>query len=160
MKSNDRLDDATLASLYRAYLDARYRWGVGGKWQPVVIGKPLPGLETHFPLARWFGMLSAWNPLSVERPEPVNRAEDDRLHAAIRARGWQGVPGFASAPDRTWREPNWMVVDITAAELDALAREFGQLGTLHWARGGAVRLRMDAARPAPVAPHPHVDWIQ
>ena len=160
MKSNHRLDDATLASLYHAYLDARYRWGVGGKWQPVVIGKPLPGLETHFPLARWFGMLSAWNPLSVERPEPVNRAEDDRLHAAIRARGWQGVPGFASAPDRTWREPNWMVVDITAAELDALAREFGQLGTLHWARGGAVRLRMDAARPAPVAPHPHVDWIQ
>ena len=39
--------------------------------------------------------------------------------------GWQGVPGFASARDRTWREPNWVVVDIAPGEMDALAREFG-----------------------------------
>lgn len=160
MELNDRPDDASLASLYQAYLDARYRWGVGGRWRPVVIGKPLPELEAQFPLARWFGMVSAWNPLSVERPDRVNRAEDERLHAAIRARGWQGVPGFASAPDRTWREPNWVVIDIAPAEMDALAREFGQLGTLQWSRGQAVRLCMHAAKPAPVAPHPHVDWIQ
>ena len=150
----------TLATLYRAYMDAHYRWGVGGRWKPMVIGEPAPELEARFPAARWFGMVSAWNPLSVLQPDPVNRAEDERLHAAIRERGWQAVPGFASAPDRTWREPTWMVFDIAPGDLDALAREFGQLSTLGWERGQPVRLRMDAARPAAVAPHPHVDWIQ
>ena len=154
------LDDVTITHLLRAYLDAHYRWGTGGRWHPVVIGKPLPDIEACFPQAARFGMLSAWNPLSVPRPEARNRAEDRRLEARLQAGGWGHVPGFASAPNRTWREPNWLVAGITPAELDALAREFRQLGTLQWERGQPVRLRMDAPRPALVAPQRYVDWIQ
>lgn len=152
--------DASLESLYHAYLGALYRWGVGGNWYPIVIGEPAPELELQFPRAGRFGMVSAWNPLSVQQPDQVNRDQDDRLESAILARGRQAVPGFASAPDRTWREPNWLVVDISPPDMDALAREFRQLGTLCWERGQPVRLRMDAAKPAATAPHPYVDWIQ
>lgn len=154
------LDDDSLETLHRAYLDAIYRWGQGGRWRTIRIGEPAPEIEAAFPDARRFGMLSAWNPRSVLRPEAVNRAEDERLHAAIDGGGWRALYGFASAPDRNWREPNWIAIDIPESGLDALARRFGQLGTLHWHRGQAVRLRMDAARPPGARPHPHVDWIQ
>lgn len=154
------LNHDTLAALYRAYLQARYLWGMNGHWQPVCIGAPTPELEAALPGADCFAMISAWNPLSQPRPEAVNRAADDRLADAIRASGREGVPGFASAPNRTWREPNWVIPGIAPAELDTLAREFGQLGTLYWKRGQPVRLRMDAARPPGIEPHPHVDWIQ
>lgn len=155
-----RLDDDSLETLYRAYLEAIYRWGQRGLWRTIHIGEPAPEIEAAFPDACRFGMLSAWNPLSIPRPEAENRAQDERLHAAIEDGGWQALHGFASAPDRNWREPNWIAIDIVEDALDALARRFGQLGTLHWHRGQAVRLRMDAARPPRVAPHPHVDWIQ
>lgn len=154
------LDDDPLATLHRAYLGAVYRWGVRGHWRRLRIGAPVPELEAAHPGARSFAMLSAWNPMSSPRPDAENRREDERLQAAIAEGGWASLHGFASAPNRNWREPNWILIDIATAALDALAREFGQLGTLHWSRGQAVRLRMDAARPPDVPPHPHVDWIQ
>lgn len=153
-------DDETLSRLQRSYLAAVYRWRLRGQWHAIRIGEPAPEIERAFPPARRFGLVSAWNPHSEPRAEAANRADDERLHAAIRAGGWKGVHAFASAPDRSWREPSWIVLDIDAPALDALARRFGQLGTLHWRRGEPVRMRMDATRPAALPPHPYVDWIQ
>lgn len=161
MRSHQAIQqEPQVAALYAAYMAARYRWGEGGRWHVVRIGAPSPEIEDRFPEAAGFGMLSAWNPYSIPQAEAVNRDADERLQVELEAHGVVHRPAFAEARNRTWREPNWVVMDLPVAELDALAQRFGQLGTLHWWRGKPVRLRMYAARPNEVAGHPHVDWVE
>ena len=152
------LDDARVIALMQAYLDAEYRWEWGGEWYPMQIGTTVSDLEATFPDGREFGLFSAWNPYSVERPEETNRAADAALHAALRASGAIYRPGFSSARNRSWREPSWVTVGLPLAEFDALASRFGQLATLYCRRGEPLRLRMYHARPAAVAV-PFVDWL-
>ena len=152
--------DADILKLMRAYLDAEYRWARDGEWPSLAIGQTAPGLETAFPDAGVFGLLSAWNPHSVERPEATNRAADAALHLALRDSGALYLPGFSSARNRSWREPSWLVFGMDSGEFDALSRRFGQLGTLWWKPGAAVRLRMDARKPDGIAGEPHVDWLR
>lgn len=142
-----------------AYLDAEYRWSREGEWPALAIGHPAPELEAAFPQASSFGLLSAWNPHSVERPEETNRAADAALHQALRNSGARFLPGISSARNHSWREPSWVVVDLPLEQLDALSRRFGQLGTLHCLRGEAFRLRMYADRPARADERLPVDWM-
>ena len=144
----------------RAYRDADYRWEREGHWLPLVIGAPATDLESAFPGAGSFGLLSAWNPYSIERTEQDNRREDDALHAALRESGLPYRPGFSSARNRSWREPSWVVVDMPVAGFDALARRFGQLGTLYAHRGEPVRLRLYRSRPASAPDDGFVDWVE
>ena len=151
--------DADILKLMRAYLDAEYRWARDGEWPSLAIGQTAPGLETAFPDAGVFGLLSAWNPHSVERPEATNRAADAALHLALRDSGALYLPGFSSARNRSWREPSWVTIDLPLQQLDALSRRFGQLGTLYCHRGTAFRLRMYADRPASADDNLPVDWM-
>jgi hypothetical protein len=113
-----------------------------------------------FPASQWFGLLSAWDPYSRPRPDPVNREADEDLHTALIASGLPYRPGFSSAPNRSWREPSWVVMDMAEDEFDHLAQRFGQLGTLGWRRGEPVRLRMYARRPVLARSHDCVDWVE
>ncbi len=149
-----------IAALLDAYLAASYRWEHHGDWHELAIGEPAPRVDAAFPEARRYALLSAWHPHSVIRDEGLNRAEDARLHAAIRAAGLACRPAFSSARDRSWREPGWLVVDMPPAELDRLSRRFGQLGTLSWERGEPVRLRMDAPAPPSRTRAAWVDWLK
>ena len=151
---------ARIAALLDAYLAADYRWEFQGDWRGLAIGEPAPDVDAAFPSTRRYALLSAWHPHSVVRDEGVNRAEDARLHELIRATGLACRPAFSSANDRSWREPSWLVLDMPADALDGMSREFGQLGTLAWERGGRVRLRMDAAAPAGYADTRCVDWLR
>ena len=47
----------------------------------------------------------------------------------------------------------------TLAQADALAREFGQGGTLCWSTGEPVRLRMMWPRPSEAGDDPYTDWV-
>lgn len=53
-----------------------------------------------------------------------------------------------------------MIFDIDPGDLDALSRRFGQLGALWWKRDGAVRLRMQARRPAGFRRDASIDWLE
>ncbi len=154
------ISDARVAELMRAYLTADYKWERGGHWHDVMIGLPTPGLELAYPEATSFGMLSAWNPFSVEREDHINRQEDEKLQHELSDAGVTCLAAFASAPNRTWREPSWLVFGMDVDDFDALASRYGQLGTLWWRPGEAVRMRMAAARPAGVGNEPHVDWLK
>ena len=44
------------------------------------------------------------------------------------------------------------------ADFDRLALRYGQLGTLAWARGESVRLRMYAPQPLMAKPRDFVEW--
>lgn len=154
-----RADQARIAELVRAYLAADYRWELAGDWRNLRIGEPAPELEREFPDVRHFGLLSAWDPYSIPRPDPVNRKADDLLEKDILASGLPFRAAFSSATNRTWREPSWLVMDMPAADFDALSRRYGQLATLYWAAGEPVRLRVDAAKPAGYGSDDAIDWL-
>lgn len=148
-----------IAELLAAYCDADYRWELEAEWHPLAVGRPAHRLEQAFPQARRFGLLSAWNPQSVVLPDGINRTADEMLHAALLQSGLPFRPGFSSARNRSWREPSWVVMDMALPLFDALARRFGQLGTLSWCRGEPVRLRMYVARPAGIDADEAIDWL-
>ncbi len=158
--SHSSLDDARVVELLHAYLAAEYRWQHKGGWHDIIIGLPTPGLELAFPQATTFGAMSAWNPLSIERGRDQNRIADEALHEALAAGGHAFLPAFASARNRSWREPSWLVFGMDSGEFDHLSRRFGQLGTLWWKPGEPVRLRMDACKPGGLADEPYVDWLK
>lgn len=159
-----RTEHERIADLLYAYLAADYRWQHDGHWHDLRIGLPAPGPELAYAGAGRFGLLSAWNPQSIVRPEPANRRADQALHDALLASGRIFVPAFSSAPDRSWREPSWLVLDLAMEDLDTLGRRFGQLGMLTWQRGEPVRLRMLAPRPDrledPLERLASVDWVE
>jgi len=148
-----------IASLLQSYHAADYRWEFNGRWHPLSIGAHAPSLEQAFPGAASFGLLSAWNPHSVERPESVNRTEDARLLAQLEQTGLVFRAAFSAARNRSWREPSWIVMDMPLDDFDALAREHGQLGTVHARRGEPARLRMYRAEPAGAPDLACVDWV-
>lgn len=150
---------APVSQLVRAYLAANYRWQHEGDWHDLHIGLPAPAIELLYPRMETFGLLSAWNPHSVERPEQDNRDADRLLHEALLACGLPFCAAFAAAPNRSWREPSWVVMGWSLPRFDALSRRYAQLGTLWWTRGKPVRLRVDAARPEEFGDDSDVDWL-
>ncbi len=154
------LDTARVRALLTAYLEAEYRWQHDGSWHDILIGLPTPGLELAYPSATSFGLLSAWNPYSVERGKEENQRADEALCGALDASGYPFLPAFAQAANRSWREPSWLVMGMEPAPFDALARRFGQLGALWWRPGQRVQLRMDAARPDEHPDDADVVWLQ
>jgi hypothetical protein len=152
--------EARIAELVHAYLVAEYRWALGDDWLNLRIGERAPDAARRFPEAAQFGLMSAWNPCSVERPDAINRAADDVLQHDLLDSGRRFLPAFSSAVNRSWREPSWLVVDLSLVEFDALSRRYGQLATLHWAAQEAVRLRVDALRPRAFAHHTDIDWLR
>ena len=136
-----------IASLLQAYHAADYRWELDGQWQGA------------FPQASSFGLLSAWNPYSVERAEGINRDEDARLQRQLEGSGYVFRAAFSAARNRSWREPSWIVMDMPVRAFDALARDHGQLATVHARRGEPVRLRMYQAAPGDCPDLDCVDWV-
>jgi hypothetical protein len=154
------LSPERIAELLDAYLLAHYRWELDGQWRWLHIGEPAPELDAAFPQAQRFALLSAWDPYSKPREKMINRREDAELHRLIVGSAYNSRAAFSSAADRSWREPSWLILDMGTDVLDALARRFGQLGTLAWERGQPVRLRMDAAPPPGFRAFPAVDWLK
>jgi hypothetical protein len=156
-------DGARVAALLAAYLAADYSWELDNAWHALRIGHPSPELDATFPEATSFSLMSAWNPQSILRPDVVNRAEDRQLQFVLESSGLAFRPAFAAAPNRSWREPSWVVVDLPLPQLDALMARFAQLGALLWRRGERGHLRMYAAEPLD---HPGytardcVDWVK
>jgi hypothetical protein len=152
--------DTRIATLVQSYLAADYRWELDGTWHPLTIGECASQLQTTFPDARSYGLLSAWNPHSVERPDAENRAADAALAHALQASGLRHRAAFSSARNRTWREPSWIVLDMPLPAFDALALQFGQLATVHGERGHPARLRVYHAAPASAGAPALVDWVR
>lgn len=149
----------SLIALRDAYLAADYRWQHGGHWLSLRIGEPVVEIDTAFPEAPQFGVITACNPRSLPQREQVNRDADQLMREALQSTCHAYVPAWAAARNDTWNESSWLVIGMALPDFDALAHRFGQLGSLGWQRGGRVRLRMHAAMPA-MGEHGFVDWLK
>ena len=116
-------------------------------------------LDAAFPDAVRFGMLTASNPGFAARGDTENRDADRLLQHELERLDLRHRPAVAIAHNRTWKAYNWLVIDPDVDAFDALARRFGQIGTLLWSRNSPVRLRMRAKRPETLMAHPAIDWI-
>lgn len=154
------LGEARIAELMHAYLAAEYRWELDGRWLDLRIGAQTPEVWARFPEATSAGLLSAWDPHSIPRPEATNRDADRRLHRDLIDTGLPFRAAFSSATNRTWREPSWLVLGVSASAFDALSRRHQQLATLYWTPGAPIRLRVDASRPPGFAEDPRIVWLR
>lgn len=145
-------------ALLAAYLAARYRFELAGRWWPLVVGQLAPAELVRAGPARSWSLLTAHNPQSVTRPPAVNAEANAALRAELEVCGHPVLPATASAADGGWEEPGWLASSLEDDEADALARRYGQAGILHWRAGGPVRLRMYRPRTA-VTPCRNVDWV-
>ncbi|WP_386669758.1 DUF3293 domain-containing protein [Lysobacter korlensis] len=149
--------DAT--DLARAYAAADYAVELDGRTVALRVGEFATELESSL-TARRYAFITAWNPASSPRAGRENEVADGQLRERLDGHGAKRIPAWAQAPDGRWREQGWMVLDLPAGDLDTLARDFGQAGTLQWARGEPVCLRMMMAAPMQAAEMPCVDWVE
>lgn len=152
--SPDRIEHLTAS-----YLAADFRWEHDGVWQRLRIGEAAPEVDLAFPDAPRFGLMTAANPGQHMRADIDNRSADRALQRRMDLHGLRYRPAFVAAANRVWRAYNWLVIAPEVDVFDALARDFGQIGTLLWTRGEAVRLRMQAVAPAACTQTPWVDWV-
>ncbi|MFO7960947.1 MAG: DNA/RNA nuclease SfsA [Nitriliruptoraceae bacterium] len=88
---------------------------------PGVLPEGLP------PAARHLHIITACNPRSRLLSDEENAARNARLERELRDRGLEIITADGSAPDGSWQEPGFGIVDAEPAEVLALARRFEQL---------------------------------
>jgi hypothetical protein len=70
--------------------------------------------------------VTACNPGSVPLSDDENRARTDELRETLVETGLRFYAGVAVAPDGDWREPSFLVLDLSEGDALRLAREFEQ----------------------------------
>lgn len=129
-------------SIRRAWTDTDYRVRLPyGGHASIHCGAPLPAALLAMlqrPDDPW-GYLTAWNPAGVRLPLANNRTRQRRLRDELRADGHRMVGGIGIGPN-DWREPSLFVPGMTYAQIDAMARRFGQLGVVRGTGAGPADL--------------------
>jgi hypothetical protein len=129
----------------RHYLNAIYAPAIAGA-PALRIGRRAADLESRFPRAHWFALLTAWNPGSESCAAEVNLAAQCALDADLAAIDVSMLAAFNSDPAGGWKEVSRLLFDLAPERSDRLAQRYGQAAALCWPRGRAVRLRL--YRPA------------
>jgi hypothetical protein len=86
-----------------------------------------------------WGYITAWNPAGVRLPLATNKARQRRLRDELRADRHRYFGGIGVGPSN-WREPSLFVPGMSHAQLDAMARRFGQLGVVRGVGAGPAEL--------------------
>ena len=146
------------AALAEAFVNTAYIAECERGQIEVAIGHLATKLEAEMP-SKSFAFITAWNPGGDRRTDDENNDADRALVHLIDSYRVDRIPMHAVSPDGAWFEAGWLVCDVSRVTLDQWARSFGQLGTLWWQRGHAVKLRMYGARPDE-NDNVFVDWIE
>lgn len=125
-------------SIRRAWTESEYRVRLpSGGHATIRCGLPLPApllALLKSPADPW-GFITAWNPAGVSLPNSTNHIRQRRLRDELKADRHHFHAGIGIGPAH-WREPSLFVPGMTYAQLDAMARLFGQLGVV---RGSGER---------------------
>ena len=146
-----------LAALATAYALAHYFVTIGHREWLFGVGQHAVDVERELGAGHYL-FITAWNPPSTANTVSENLAADERLQARLKEAGFRHHSALGCNAQGGAVEYGWIVLDVPLESGDALAREFGQAGTLYWQRGEPVHLRMLSPRPADLAEQPHIDW--
>jgi hypothetical protein len=119
-------------SIRRAWTETEYRVRLPhGGYAIVLCGHPLPAplLALLRRVDEPWGYITAWNPAGVRLQQASNRIRQRRLRDELKGDRHRYFGGIGVGPN-DWREPSLFVPGITWAQLDTLARRFGQLGVV------------------------------
>ena len=148
-----------LAKLAGAFANAHYRVPEFANAGDLRVGIDATALEDAWPAQR-YAFITAWDSDSERASRIDNDRADGALVAELERLGAGHRRAWAEDDQGGHREDGWLVLDLALADLDRLARQFGQDGTLAWAAGEPVRLRLYHAAPdATAARMPFVDWV-
>lgn len=150
--------EAERARLAAAWAAAHYFVSVGRQEWLFRTGMTAPDVERQVMASRYL-FITAWNPPPGDAPRPVNDAAQERLHARLHMLGLAFHPALGCNSQGGMVEHGCLVLDPSPEQADALAREFGQGGTLFWHADAPVRLRMMWPRPPQADDDPHTDWV-
>jgi hypothetical protein len=156
--ANGDVPESERARLASAWAAAHYFVTLGRREWLFCTGLTAPEIERQLMADRYL-FITAWNPPPGETPRADNDAAQARLEARVQALGLTLHPALGCDHRGGMAEYGCLVLDATLAQADALAREFGQGGTLCWSAGQPVRLRMMWPRPANADGDPHTDWV-
>lgn len=146
-----------LAALATAYALAHYFVTIGHREWLFGVGQHAVDVERELGAAHYL-FITAWNPPATATSVAENLAADERLQVRLKQAGFHHHSALGCNAQGGAVEYGWIVLDVPLESGDALAREFGQAGTLYWQRGEPVCLRMLSPRPAGIAEQPHIDW--
>lgn len=129
-------------SIRRAWTETEYRVRLRyGGHATILCGMPLPmpllALLSHADES--WGYITAWNPAGILQPLATNKARQRRLRDGLRAKhlGCFGGIGIGASD---WREPSLFVPGMSYAQIDEMARQFGQLGVVRGTGAGPAEL--------------------
>lgn len=92
--------------------------------------------------------ITAWNPMSRQRPAGENRAANDAMAAALAARGVATLPHHGRGDDATWPpEQGFLALDLPIGDALELARAFDQHAIVVVARGMPAALHWTGRAP-------------
>ena len=146
------------AALAAAFSRAHYVVPELGDAGRLHVGTQASALEQRL-AAACYAFITAWNADSEPDARADNERADGELGAALDELHVPRLRALAHDAQGGHREEGWLVRNLPLAELDRLARHFGQDGVLAWAAGEPVRLRLYHAEPADAAGLLWVDWV-
>ncbi|QYR52191.1 DUF3293 domain-containing protein [Lysobacter soyae] len=145
-------------ALVDAFLETAYIAECDDGQVEIAIGHLAAQLEARV-AGKCLGFITAWNPGAERLSDEENNAADRDLVHVIDSHRVERFPMHAVSPDGVWFEAGWLVSDVSRVTLDQWARRFGQLGTLWWQRGHAVKLRVYHPKIAH-SDNVFIDWIE
>ena len=131
------------AALHAAYAGARYAVQLDDGWREFRVGKADATLDNalrRFGCRQHWHYLTPFNPGSIAACPLGDGAVLDHCAARIRARDWPHLPAYSENDDGDWHEPGFVVLDVAPLEVEACARDLGQLAIVHAALGAAPTL--------------------
>ena len=159
MDGRDKKDEVLTAELAVAYACAHYFVTIGHREWLFGVGQLASDIERQLGAAS-YSFITAWNPAPHAASVDENMEADLRLQARLKQTGHVHHSALGSNAQGGAVEYGWVVLDMSADDSDALAREFAQAGLLFWRHGEPVRLRMLWPRPPDIADDAHTDWAE
>lgn len=88
-----------------------------------------------------FAIITAWNPGSKWRPEPINRIQNRQMETKLRAGGQVVLPAFGQGDQGDWpAEESFFAAGIRQDEVLQLAADFGQNAIVFGTKGNVPEL--------------------
>ncbi len=158
MTGDNHQDELPLGALARLYAAAHYFVVVGRQEWLFQVGQPAQDVERQLG-ATHYQFVTAWNPHSHPAGKRCNLEAGDALEQKLLETGRTIHRALGCNAQGGAIEHGWLVLDVAPDQADALARGFGQAGTLYWRAGEPVRLRMQHAQPEGCSDDAFIDWI-